>query len=178
VADSEWKTQCVPIPSISALRDTARDNERDNEEVTNRPVALIVEDEPLLLMLAADAAAAAGFVALEACNADEAVSLLESRVDIAVLFTDIEMPGSMSGLKLAHVVHQRWPKIKIMVVSGAVDLQPSALPPGSQFMAKPYRFAGMVTELHVLATSQTHRINRGVNLEVKPAGRPSLWPES
>lgn len=66
------------------------------------PVVLIVEDEPLLRMLAVEVVEDAGFVALEARDADEAVILLESRNDISVLFTDINMPGSMDGLKLAH----------------------------------------------------------------------------
>ena len=60
----------------------------------------------------------AGFVALEADNADEAVAILEARSDIALLLTDINMPGSMDGLKLAHAVRNRWPPIKIIVVSG------------------------------------------------------------
>ena len=65
------------------------------------PVVLIVEDEPLLRMLAVEVVEEAGFVAIEARDADEAVVLLESRADITLLFTDINMPGSMDGLKLA-----------------------------------------------------------------------------
>lgn len=86
---------------------------------------LVVEDEPLLRMLAIEVVEEAGFVAIEARDADEAVALLESRSDIALLFTDINMPGSMDGLKLAHAVRGRWPPIKILLVSGRVRLQPS-----------------------------------------------------
>lgn len=63
-------------------------------------------------MLAVGVVEEAGFAALEAGNADEAVALLELRLDISVLFTDIDMPGSMDGLKLAHAVRERWPPIK------------------------------------------------------------------
>src|ERR1700727_1312662 len=92
------------------------------------PVVLVVEDEPLLRMLAVDVVEEAGFIAIEARDADEAVILLESRTDITLLFTDINMPGSMDGLKLAHAVRDRWPPIKILVVSGQQRLQFSDLP--------------------------------------------------
>jgi CheY-like chemotaxis protein len=75
------------------------------------PVVLVVEDDPLLRMLAVEVVEEAGFIAIEARDADEAVILLESRTDIALLFTDINMPGSMDGLKLAHAVRDRWPPI-------------------------------------------------------------------
>lgn len=119
----------------------------------SRPVVLIVEDDPLLRMLAVEVVEEAGFVALEAGNADEAVALLESRLDISLLFTDIEMPGSMDGLKLARAVRDRWPPIKILIVSGKVRLQPSELPSNSCFVGKPYQTAAMVAELRSLVGS-------------------------
>ena len=117
------------------------------------PVVLVVEDEPLLRMLAVEVVEEAGFVALEARDADEAVALLESRTDISLLFTDIDMPGSMNGLKLAHAVRGRWPPIKILLVSGQVRLRPSQLPSSSRFVGKPYRAAAMVDELRSLIGS-------------------------
>jgi CheY-like chemotaxis protein len=117
------------------------------------PVVLVVEDEPLLRMLAVEVVEEAGFVAIEARDADEAVALLESRSDISVLFTDIDMPGSMDGIKLAHAVRGRWPPIKILLVSGQVRLQPSELPLSSRFVRKPYRAAAMVEELRSLIGS-------------------------
>jgi CheY-like chemotaxis protein len=81
---------------------------------SKRPVVLIVEDKFLLRMDAVDMIAAAGFeVVDEAANADEAIKILEARRDITVVFTDIQMPGSMDGLKLARAVRGRWPPIKI-----------------------------------------------------------------
>ena len=85
---------------------------------SERPVVLIVEDEFLLRMDAVDMIAAAGFEAIEAANADEAIGILEARRDITVVFTDIQMPGSMDGLKLARAVRGRWPPIKIVATSG------------------------------------------------------------
>jgi CheY-like chemotaxis protein len=82
------------------------------------PKVLVVEDEMMLRMRAADIVEDAGFIPIEAVNADEALAILESRSDIELLFTDIQMPGSMDGLKLAHAVHARWPTIKIILVSG------------------------------------------------------------
>lgn len=116
---------------------------------------MIVEDEPLLRMLAVDTVEGAGYVALEAADADQAIALLEARQDISLLFTDIDMPGSMDGIKLANAVRNRWPPIKILVVSGKVSLPPSQLPLDSRFMGKPYRAAAIVAELHSLVGSPT-----------------------
>src|ERR1700759_4712066 len=105
---------------------------------SKRPVVLIVEDEFLLRMNAVDMIAAAGFEAIEASNADEAIEILESRLDITVVFTDIQMPGSMDGLKLARAVRGRWPPIKIITTSGRVHLDERELPTGGRFLPKPY----------------------------------------
>jgi two-component system, response regulator PdtaR len=120
---------------------------------SNPLVVLVVEDDFLLRTLAVEVVEEAGFVALEARDADEAVALLESRADISVLFTDIDMPGSMDGLKLAHAVRGRWPPIKILVVSGKQRLQPSELPSNSCFVGKPYQMAALVEELRSLIGS-------------------------
>ena len=83
---------------------------------------LVVEDEMLLRMRAVDIVEDAGYTPVEAVNADDALAILESRSDIELLFTDIQMPGSMDGLKLAYAVHERWPLIKIILVSGQVEI--------------------------------------------------------
>ena len=87
-------------------------------EKQNRLVVLVVEDEPLMLMDALDLVTEAGFEAIGAKNADEAIHILESRNDVRVVFTDVNMPGSMDGIKLAHAVRNRWPPIEIIVTSG------------------------------------------------------------
>jgi CheY-like chemotaxis protein len=114
------------------------------------PVVLVVEDDPLLRMLAVEFLKDAGFETLEAADADQAIAILESCSEVAVLFTDIDMPGSMDGLKLARVASKRWPAIDILVASGHVRLRQSELPPDSRFLGKPYSAAAMVAELHAL----------------------------
>jgi CheY-like chemotaxis protein len=114
---------------------------------TGRPVVLIVEDEFLLRMNAAEMIGEAGFDVVEAANADEAIALLEARPDIHVVFTDIQMPGSMDGMKLARFVRGRWPPIKIVATSGFVSVGKDDLPEGSRFLTKPYRPAQIVATL-------------------------------
>jgi CheY-like chemotaxis protein len=105
---------------------------------SGRPVVLVVEDDFLLRMDAADMIEAAGFEVIEAGSADEAIATLEARSDISVVFTDIQMPGSMDGLKLARAVRGRWPPIKIVATSGLSHIQEADLPEGGRFLPKPY----------------------------------------
>jgi CheY-like chemotaxis protein len=111
---------------------------------TKGPVVLIVEDEFLLRLDAANMIEAAGFEVVEAANADEAIEILEARRDITVVFTDIQMPGSMDGLKLARAVRGRWPPIKIVATSGHLNVGETDLPEGGRFLPKPYS-SGQVT---------------------------------
>jgi CheY-like chemotaxis protein len=110
-------------------------------------VVLVVEDEMLLRMRAVDMVEDAGFTPVEAIDADEALKILESRSDIALMFTDIQMPGSMDGLGLAHAVHKRWPPIKIIVVSGALRLPDIDIPADSRFFGKPLEAKEMIAEM-------------------------------
>jgi CheY-like chemotaxis protein len=110
-------------------------------------VVLVVEDEMLLRMRTVDMVEDAGFTSVEAVDADEAVAILESRSDIALLFTDIQMPGSMDGLKLAHAVHERWPPIKIILVSGQLKLANIDIPADSRFFGKPLEAREMIVEM-------------------------------
>ncbi len=113
-----------------------------------KPVILIVEDEILLRLDALEIVGEAGFEVLEATNADEAIRLLETRLDIAVIFTDIDMPGSMNGLKLAQAVRGRWPPIKIIATSGHFKIRDGDLPMGGRFFQKPYRWTDVMNTLH------------------------------
>ena len=110
-------------------------------------VVLVVEDEMLLRMRAVDMVEDAGFTPVEAVDADEAVAILELRSDIALLFTDIQMPGSMDGLKLAHAVRKRWPPIKIILVSGQLKLANIDIPADSRFFGKPLEAKEMIAEM-------------------------------
>lgn len=103
-----------------------------------RAVVLVVEDSALIRMGAVDLVESAGYEALEASDADEAIAILEARADIDLVFTDVQMPGTMDGIKLAHYIRERWPPVRIMVASGAAILAESDLPTGSLFFSKPY----------------------------------------
>jgi len=110
-------------------------------------VVLIVEDEMMLRMRAVDIVEDAGYTPLEALDAAEAVAILESRSDVALICTDIQMPGQMDGVGLAHAVHERWPAIKIIVVSGRLKLQNLDLPPHSRFLGKPLNAGEVIAEM-------------------------------
>jgi CheY-like chemotaxis protein len=87
---------------------------------------------------------------VEAVDADEAVAILEARSDVALMLTDIQMPGTMDGLKLAHTVHRRWPPIKIILVSGQLKLADIDIPLDSRFFGKPLDAAEMIAELRTM----------------------------
>jgi two-component system, response regulator PdtaR len=113
----------------------------------SRPVVLVVEDEYLVRMHAAAVIEDAGYDVIEACNADEAISLLEARKDIRIVFTDIEMPGSMDGLKLAHAVRHRWPPIQLILTSGRHCLKDHQIPMRSRFLSKPYEASVLIATM-------------------------------
>src|ERR1700761_6016897 len=120
------------------------------ERERKRAVVLIVEDELLVRMDAVDMLRDAGFDVIEAGNADEAISILESGAAISVVFTDIQMPGSMDGLKLAAAVRKRWPPVKIVATSGVVKVEEDDLPAGGRFLPKPYSPSQIVVTLREL----------------------------
>lgn len=103
-----------------------------------RAVVLVVEDDAFIRMGAVDLVVSAGYEVLEAENADAAIRILEARNDIDLVFADVQMPGTMDGIKLTHYIRNRWPPVKIIVASGMAILDESSLPEGSWFFAKPY----------------------------------------
>ena len=115
-----------------------------------RPVVLIVEDEFLVRIGTSAAVEAAGFDVLEAGDADEAIAILSARNDIRLIFTDVHMPGSMDGLKLAHFVKDRWPPVKIVTTSGRARITVSDLPEGGRFLPKPCSAADITATLREL----------------------------
>jgi CheY-like chemotaxis protein len=110
-------------------------------------IVLVVEDEMLLRMRVVDMVEDAGYIPVEAVDADDALAILQSRSDIALLFTDIQMPGSMNGLELAYAVHARWPPIKIILASGQLQLSSRDIPPDSRFFGKPLKSGEMIAEM-------------------------------
>ncbi len=112
-----------------------------------RPVVLIVEDHPLVQITAAALIEDAGMDTVVAADADEALGVLTARDDIHAVFTDVEMPGSMNGVALAHRVREHWPAIQVIVTSGGKLPADTILPGDVSFLQKPYEFANVVDEL-------------------------------
>ncbi len=99
---------------------------------------LVVEDEALIRFTTIDALEDEGFTVFEADCAETAITVLETHADIQLIFTDIDMPGSMDGLQLTAFVRDRWPPIKIFVTSGRITPSKSDLSDGIDFVSKPY----------------------------------------
>jgi two-component system, response regulator PdtaR len=109
-----------------------------------KAVVLVVEDHPLVRMGVLEVVLEAGFEALEASGAVEAIQMLEARSDVHLVFTDAGMPGTMDGIELAHYIRKRWPPVKLIVVSGKREIAPERLPSGTKFFLKPYRETSIV----------------------------------
>jgi CheY-like chemotaxis protein len=121
-----------------------------SKTAVKRPIVLVVEDDFLIRIGVVEMIQEAEFGVVEAVNADDAMKILEARLDITVVFTDIQMPGSMDGLKLAAAIRERWPLIKIVATSGIVDVRRIDLPEGGRFLPKPYCSAEIVGTLREL----------------------------
>jgi two-component system, response regulator PdtaR len=116
-------------------------------------VVLVVEDHPLVRIGVLEVIIEAGFETLEASSAVEAIRILEARPDIHLVFTDAEMPGTMDGIELAHYIRNRWPPVKLIVVSGNGVIDPQALPRGARFFHKPYRETSIVEAMTGMLSS-------------------------
>src|ERR1700688_3239072 len=139
------------------------------------PAILVVEDEMLLRMRAVDMVEDAGFTPIEAVNADDALAILESRSDIELLLTDIQMPGSMDGLKLAYAVHERWPLIKIILVSGQLKLTDDDKPADSRFFGKPLDVKQMIAEMrNMMGKGSLKIVPDDVSALIAKASHPEL----
>jgi CheY-like chemotaxis protein len=102
------------------------------------PTILIVEDDPDIVESVADIAREGGYLVASARDADEALGLLE-RGGISVVLTDLQMPGSIDGFALVRRVAQQWPDVALIIMSGWVRPFPGTLPPGAEFLGKPFK---------------------------------------
>ena len=116
----------------------------------SEPLVLVVEDEFLIRMQTVAMIEQAGYNVVEACNADEAIAILEMREDIRIAVTDIEMPGSMDGIKLARAIRDRWPPVELIVTSGRHRVLTDELPSRVTFMPKPYAPEVLITAIRTL----------------------------
>jgi two-component system, response regulator PdtaR len=117
-------------------------------------VVVVAEDEAIVRMMAVDFLTDAGFVVVEAAHADEALAILKTGAEgIHALFTDIHMPGSMTGLELAHYARQHWPWVALLIASGQGNPQSSELPADSRFIPKPYNPEQIVAQVRELTAA-------------------------
>jgi CheY-like chemotaxis protein len=117
----------------------------------HKAIVLVVEDEPILRMMAVDIVEEGGFEAIEASDANEAIAILEARHDIRLVFTDVDMPGGMDGLKLAAAIRDRWPPIEVIVTSGKSLPEGIDLPARVIFIPKPFDMKRLKSALHEMA---------------------------
>lgn len=118
--------------------------------MSHKFTVLVVEDEPLILLAACDLVASVGYLPREAADATRALSILEESSSIAILFTDIDMPGPIDGMELAFETQARWPHIGIIITSGRWPLARHDIPHGSVFLEKPYMDGALVDALKML----------------------------
>lgn len=115
------------------------------------PVVLVVEDEPILRMMAVDMVEDAGFAVVEAMDAGEAIAILERRTDIRIVFTDIDMPRGLDGIRLAALIRDRWPPIEIILTSGKSAPSADQMPTRGVFFSKPFRVEQVVATMRQMA---------------------------
>ena len=120
--------------------------------ILDQPVALLVEDEPLVRLTQVDILREAGFWVLEAEDADEAFETMRRRQDVSVVLTDVDMPGSIDGFEFARLVAQGWPEVGVMVISGKALPDEGDLPPSAMFVPKPVYPDVLVEHLNSLLT--------------------------
>ncbi|WP_192843146.1 response regulator [Aureimonas sp. AU12] len=112
--------------------------DRPRTDDIEQPIALVVDDEPLIRMDTGDILCDAGFHVVEARTADEAFAFLERHPSLRLVFTDVQMPGDLDGFQLARLVAERWPHVSVIVASGAVRPGPGDLPDQAEFINKPF----------------------------------------
>ncbi len=121
---------------------------------TDHPTILVTEDNAVLRLLASETLSEHGYTVVEADNAEEALKMLETRKDIRLLFTDIQMPPGLDGLELAREVHDRWPKVLLVITSGQVRPTRAEIADDGRFLAKPYRPKDLLVQIDALIENE------------------------
>ena len=114
---------------------------------------LVVEDEELARLIITDYLREGGFAVLQSANAEQAIAVLEQRGDVRAVVLDVVMPGAMDGIALAHLVHERWPGVGLLVMSGKGVPRMAQLPPGAGFLPKPYFGPSIVGRLRAIIST-------------------------
>ncbi|WP_082499432.1 response regulator [Rhizobium sp. Leaf391] len=114
----------------------------------NPVVVLIVEDEPVIRMSVVEELQHAGVVVFEAGTADESLTILQANPEISSVFTDVDMPGTMSGTELARIVRNSRPSVTITLTSAYLKLRKGELPPEVGYIPKPYDIDHVLRQIH------------------------------
>ena len=122
-----------------------------NTDTLSSTIVLVVEDEPIQRMMAADLGRDAGFEPLEATDATQAIEILGGRADVRVVFTDMSMPRGPDGMTLAAMIRERWPPIELILTSDKGAPQMADLPARGVFFAKPYRRQDVIAAMQRFA---------------------------
>ena len=118
---------------------------------------LVVEDDVLVRMTCATLIEDAGYRVIEAPTADDALAILEKADRVELLFSDVDMPGSMDGLELAEIVHRRWPDIRLLLTSGHHQLGAGKIPDDGEFMPKPYSLDAVIAQIRALLADKARQ---------------------
>jgi DNA-binding NtrC family response regulator len=125
-------------------------------ETSSQTVVLVVEADPYVRAMAADALEGEGFEVIEAPSADYAATILQDRNDVGVLFTEIATPGVLNGFDLARMAQAHNPQIVVIVVTGALPSGFSGTAPDARFVHKPYRMTDVIRLFRESAADQSH----------------------
>jgi len=146
----------------------------------DQSTVLLVEDEPLIRLFISELLEEADFKVVEAANAQEAQVILEAGLPVNVLLTDVDMPGGCNGFELAHRVHESWPEIEILIMSGRQWPGQGDLPPGAAFLAKPCPNEAIISHVHSAAerTRAGHRLVKGGQIPAPEAAKILPFPRT
>jgi CheY-like chemotaxis protein len=122
----------------------------DRLQVNSKAAILVVENETLTRLWVADLLEENGFTVLEAEDANAALKVLEARPEVRLLFTDVQMPGSLNGMELAREVHARWPHVLLVITSGRERPTRAEIPDDGRFVAKPYSAEELLRQVNDL----------------------------
>jgi len=122
-----------------------------------KPVVLVVEDEPIIRMETVQMVRDAGYAVLDAPNASEAMTILQERSDIHAVFTEIRIPGHQNGMDLGRAIAERWPLVRLIMTSGVAKAD--SFPADWRYIPKPYDGSQLATALRALFAPRVAVLN-------------------
>ena len=117
----------------------------------DKRVVLVIEDEPVLRIEISDMLEDEGFEVVEATSIENAIEILEARLDIRIVYMDLDMPNGVDGIKIAATIRDRWPPIEIVLTASRVDGARLQLPVRAKFFSKPVNRARVIAAVRTFA---------------------------